>query len=200
MRPTRRMLALAAAALAVSFLVLAAGQVAAEASLFIWVGLAAVFLLDLVTSPTSRDWSIYISGPNEIFTGERGTLQIIINFNDRRPPGEIRARLAYPEGIRGPEELLFHISEDGRRAGVRAELDALRRGAWTIDEGWLSWRSRFGLRRRDSRRHRCPDPGAHGPGDQHRLARRVVATPADHLRDPPDRNGAPARMTAVVTR
>lgn len=145
MRPTRRMLVLAAAALAVSFLVLTAGQVAAEASLLIWVGIGAVFLLDLLTSPTARNWNIGITGPNEIFTGESGTLQIIINFNNRRPPGEIRARLAYPEGISGPEEISFHISEDGSRAGGRAQLKALRRGSWTIETGWLSWYGRFGL-------------------------------------------------------
>ena len=145
MRPTRRMLVLAAAALAVSFLVLAAGQAAAEASLFIWIGLGSVFVLDLLTSPTARDWSINFSGPNEIFTGESGTLQIIIGFNNRRPPGEIRARLAYPDGLSGPEEIIFYFSEDGSQAGVRAELKALRRGSWTISEGWLSWRSRFGL-------------------------------------------------------
>ena len=145
MRPTRQLLALAIAALAVSLLVIASGETAAEASLFIWAGIGTVLLLDLTTSPTSRHWQIGMTGPNEIFTGESGHLQIVIDFGNRRPPGEIHAKLAYPEGIGGPDDIRFGFSEDGRQAGVRVRLTALRRGSWQIGQGWLNWRSRFGL-------------------------------------------------------
>ena len=145
MRPTRRLLALALAALAVSLLVIASGETAAEAALFLWAGIGAVLLIDLTTSASSRHWSVNIDAPGEIFTGESGYLQIVIDFNGRRPPAEIRAKLAFPKGISGPDEILFGFSEDGSQAGVRVRLTARQRGAWLIDQGWLYWKSRFGL-------------------------------------------------------
>ena len=145
MRPSRRLLALALAALAVSLLVIASGETAAEAALFLWAGIGAVLLIDLTTSASSRHWSVNIDAPGEIFTGESGYLQIVIDFNGRRPPAEIRAKLAFPKGISGPDEILFGFSEDGSQAGVRVRLTARQRGAWLIDQGWLHWKSRFGL-------------------------------------------------------
>ena len=145
MRPTRRLLALALAALAVSLLVIASGETAAEAALFLWAGIGAVLLIDLTTSASSRHWSVNIDAPGEIFTGESGYLQIVIDFNGRRPPAEIRAKLAFPKGISGPDDILFGFSEDGSQAGVRVRLTARQRGAWLIDQGWLYWKSRFGL-------------------------------------------------------
>jgi uncharacterized protein (DUF58 family) len=145
MRPGRRLLAVGLAALAVSLLVIASGETAAEAALFIWAGIGSVLFIDLMTSASAKHWSINIEAPNEIFTGENGHLQFVIDFNGRKPPAEIRAKLAYPKGISGPEEILFGYSEDGSQAGVRVRLTARQRGAWVIDEGWLYWKSRFGL-------------------------------------------------------
>jgi len=145
MRPSRRLLALGLAALAVSLLVIASGETAAEAALFVWAGIGAILLIDLTTSPSSRHWRIHIDAPREIFTGESGYLQFVIDFNRRRPPDEVRAKLAFPKGISGPDEILFGFSQDRSQAGVRVRLTARQRGAWQIDQGWLYWKSRFGL-------------------------------------------------------
>ncbi len=145
MRPSRRLLALGLAALALSLLVIASGETAAEAALFLWAGIGAVLIIDLMTSPSSRHWQISITGPNEIFTGESGHLQIVIDFGGHRAPSEIHAKLAYPDGIGGPDDIAFGFAEDGTRAGIRVRLTAKRRGSWLIDQGWLHWTSRFGL-------------------------------------------------------
>lgn len=145
MRPSRRLLGLGLIAFAVSLLIVASGETAAEAALFLWAGIGGVLLIDMTTSASSRNWTVDLSAPNEIFTGESGHLQIVIDFNGRRPPADIRVMLAYPKGISGPAEIPFAISEDGSQAGIRVRLTARQRGAWTIDQGWLFWKSRFGL-------------------------------------------------------
>lgn len=145
MRPSRRLLALGLAALAISLLVIASGDAAAEAALLLWVGIGIVLLIDLMTSASSRHWRISITGPTEIYTGESGYLQILIDFNGHRVPPELHATFAYPDGIAGPEDIVFAFSEDASQAGIRVKLTAHRRGSWLIERGWLHWQSRFGL-------------------------------------------------------
>lgn len=78
--------------------------------------------------------------PAEIFVGETARLRLELD----RPPEGLKARLDWPEGLRGPEEFTFNPGPEGS-AVAEVPCRAVRRGIWHLDRLWLIWTSRLKL-------------------------------------------------------
>jgi len=142
MRPSTRLMVLAIGIFAVSMLSIAIEALPDDTGLYLY-GLLGVLLLgDIVVSRAGSGWHVGIDGPSEIFTHEDGRFTLSVSTRGRLP-GEIRARLAWPRGLSGPEEVRLSPTEDGAAAGM--DVRAIRRGQWSIERLWLSWASRLGL-------------------------------------------------------
>lgn len=142
MRPSTRLMLLAIGAFAVSMLAISIEPLPDELGLYLWVGIGGLLAADIALSRARSGWQVDLDGPVEIFTNEDGwfTLNLLTAGG---LPGEMRARLAWPQGLNGPEEIRLKPTEDGAAAEV--PVRAIRRGRWTIERIWLSWASRFGL-------------------------------------------------------
>jgi uncharacterized protein (DUF58 family) len=57
----------------------------------------------------------------------------------------MRARIDWPTGLEGPEEVALAPAENGDGAAAAIEVRARRRGVWPIERLWLGWSSRLGL-------------------------------------------------------
>jgi uncharacterized protein (DUF58 family) len=134
MRPSRRLLLLVAAALALSVIGLSFGAAAGRVALAGWGPLGLAFGLDLLLS-LRRRVTVEAHAPAELFTGATGELRLIAP----RAPAGLRARIDWPAGLRGPEDIDFDQGE------AAAPITAIRRGRWTIARLWLIWPSRLGL-------------------------------------------------------
>ncbi len=104
----------------------------------IWgvIGLAA--LGDAALS-LSRAKSVHVEVAEEVFVGEETRVQLTVS----PPPRGLTGKLDIPEGLRGPEEFVFHPAGGGVTAHV--PLTARRRGHWRLTRLWLKWPSRLGL-------------------------------------------------------
>jgi uncharacterized protein (DUF58 family) len=71
-----------------------------------------------------------------MFTGAEAQLRLTAS---RAPPG-LSARIDWPDGLRGPEDIA--IGPDGTGSAI---ITAAARGRWTITRLWLLWPSRLGL-------------------------------------------------------
>jgi len=104
-----------------------------------WAALAVLTLLDLAMS-FRRPRSLAVNTPAEIFVGETAGLRLELD----RPPEGLRAKLDWPEGLRGPEEFSFALGPDGS-AVAEIPCRAVRRGIWPLERLWLIWTSRLKL-------------------------------------------------------
>ncbi|MEM6620444.1 MAG: DUF58 domain-containing protein [Pseudomonadota bacterium] len=128
------MLWLAAGTLVLSVLALILGGLAREAALGLWVLLIVAGLADAAVS-YARLGEVTVDFKPEVFVGENAELTFDVA---RWRPGMV-GRVAWPEGLRGPDAFAF----DAGRAEVTAQT--VRRGTFTIDRLWLMWTSRFEL-------------------------------------------------------
>ncbi|MEL6953565.1 MAG: DUF58 domain-containing protein [Pseudomonadota bacterium] len=133
------MLALALAALGLSAIFVALGEVWRMAPMFLWLALGVYVLADLFLSPRPKR-ALAFEPPAEVYVGEEFPLTLEVS----NAPVNLRGRWDWPDGIAGPDDFFFVPAEDG--VG-RAQLGvtALRRGSWSLDQLWLSWISAFGL-------------------------------------------------------
>lgn len=141
MRPSMRLMVLGVGAFAVSMLAIAVNALPDETGLWLFGALGVMLAADIVISRAGR-WQVALDGPSEVFTHEKSAFTLSVRTAGRLPH-DIRARLAWPRGLHGPEEV--HLSGD--RGGVAAQVPvrATRRGQWPIERLWLSWASVLGL-------------------------------------------------------
>ena len=126
-------------ALVASILIIVAGVGARDVAFLPWIVLCVVAVADIVLSRKSPRDLTYDLEP-EIFVGE--TVPLTIALGETRH--QLNARLAWPDGLSGADELSFHPDGNG---GAIAQINCLggRRGVWRIEDMWLRWSSRFGL-------------------------------------------------------
>ena len=60
-------------------------------------------------------WQVGLEGPGEIFTGEAADFALWLTSGYL--PGQLSARLDWPEGLSGPDEVWFDPIENGALAG-----------------------------------------------------------------------------------
>lgn len=135
MRPSRRLLLLAALALALSVLGLAFGDDAGRVAWAGWGPLGLALAADLALS-LRRPLRLEASAPPEMFIGAQAELRL----HAARAPAGLSARIDWPDGLRGPEDIAF-----GADGTAEALITAVRRGRWPIRRLWLMWPSRLGL-------------------------------------------------------
>lgn len=138
MRPSRRLIALALAAFAVSVIAVASGGGARDWAVVVWLTLGALLAADLALSFRGRI-GVEASAPSEVFIGETAELTI---RTDRAEAG-LEARIDWPFGLVGPADIRIE-PDDGGAIG-RLPLTARRRGVWPIQQLWLRWSSRLKL-------------------------------------------------------
>lgn len=131
-RPTRRLLTLAGAALMAGGALVLAGS--PELALLPWIGIAGLAAIDLLGTPLRRP-TVTVAGPSETFVGETALLELDVT----PAPARLTARGDWPEGLTGPELVTF---ADNR---AQVTLHAKKRGQWPLAPLWLSWPSRLGL-------------------------------------------------------
>lgn len=141
MRPSTRLMIVAIVIFTVSMLAIALEALPNELGLWLWGGLGILLLADILIS-RAGSWAVEFRGPGEVFTNESTPYTLSLAAAGALP-GTIRARLAWPGGLDGPEEIALDPSEDGASATV--PVLATRRGQWKIERLWLSWGSRLGL-------------------------------------------------------
>ena len=142
MRPSTRLMVLAIGAFAVSMLAIAIEALPDETGLVLFGVLAVLLAADLVLSRASGGWQVALDGPAEIFTNEDGAFTLSLTAPGGLP-GSIRARIDWPGGLAGPDEVALAPTPDGAEAQM--EVRAVRRGRWAVERLWLSWTSRLGL-------------------------------------------------------
>lgn len=76
---------------------------------------------------------------DEVFVGEDTSLHLTVT----PAPEGLGARIDWPEGLAGPEDIAFDIAGGEGRADV--PVSAKRRGHWKLARLWLRWPSRLGL-------------------------------------------------------
>lgn len=138
MRPSRRLLALALAAFAVSVFAVAQGGGLRDGALLVWAGLGLLLMTDVVLS-WRRGVAVEAVAPAEMFAGETGE----ITFRAIGAPRAMDIRVDWPAGLEGPADAALAL--DGDDAFARVPVRARRRGAWVVDQLWLCWRSRLKL-------------------------------------------------------
>lgn len=142
MRPSRLLIVIAIAALAISILAVASGGLARETTVVIWVLLAFAILGDFVMSRVGN-LALEADAPREAFVGEGQAIALgaspRIGYGDRR----IGVRVDWPDGLSGTDEAWLEPAGDGSEASLA--FTAHRRGLWQIERAWLFWPSRFGL-------------------------------------------------------
>ncbi len=144
MRPSRRLLGLALAVLALSVLIVATPFVAPELALALWGIIGALLITDLLLSPSRRDVDLAFDGPSEVFTGETGQFSALLNTRTGRLPRSLEARLDLAEGLSGQDRFAFRPGNAHQFTGALG-ITGKRRGSYTINDIWLKWSSRLGL-------------------------------------------------------
>ncbi|MHA7775943.1 DUF58 domain-containing protein [Roseibium sp. M-1] len=104
-----------------------------------WAALGVLTVLDLALS-FRKARSLAVEAPAEIFVGETAKLRLELE----RAPLDLRAKLEWPEGLRGAEEFAFSPGPEGT-AAAEIPVKAARRGTWQLDNIWLIWTSRLKL-------------------------------------------------------
>ena len=123
------------ALLVLTILAAVAGEGVSNLALAPWAVLILVAAGDMLSS-MRRQSSLSVEAPTEVFVGEDFTLSLA----DPRAAAGQEARFDWPEGLSGPGQMSFD------RAGrLDVQVNAQRRGVWTMPFLWLRWTSRLGL-------------------------------------------------------
>jgi uncharacterized protein (DUF58 family) len=142
MRPSRLLLWLLFAALALSLVAVIVPALPVDWALLPLAMVLVAAALDWVISVGPRSIEVSISHLREVFVGEH--LEIDFKLNSKRkngslPRSEIKGRLAHVDGFETRGEFSFG------KGNITLPVLAKQRGRWTIDRLWLYWKSRFGL-------------------------------------------------------
>ncbi len=104
-----------------------------------WAVLAVLAVLDIVLS-FSRHKNLTFKMEPEIFIGETENIWLHV----ARAPAGLRARLEWPEGLHGNNDIVFqHKADSTAEAWVACR--GARRGVWKFENIWLFWPSRLRL-------------------------------------------------------
>lgn len=146
MRPSTLLMALAIGAVALSMLAIGIDALPDGTGLWLFAALGLLMLIEMALGRAPArargGWSVALDGPAEMFTGE--TAEFTLTVHAGAPTGrELRARIAWPEGLEGPDEVRLAPSPDG--AAATMEVRARRRGLWPVQTLWLAWSSPLGL-------------------------------------------------------
>ena len=133
-RPSRRFLGLGLAALVVSVVAILFGEATRPIALIAWALLGLAAFGDLIASRAGNR-SVTFAPIPELFVGETHDIKITV----APAPEGLSARIDWPEGLRGPDEIIF----DNGTATI--PVATVRRGAWEIAAIWLHWTTRLGL-------------------------------------------------------
>ena len=109
-----------------------------ELALVPWLLLLVVITGDLLLSFRRRSDALGFDAPHEIFVGEEGQISL---FDPDARAGQ-SARVNWPEGLSGPDEIGFE-PVDGGGAAANVKVRGVRRGNWSLEDIWLLWSSRF---------------------------------------------------------
>ena len=142
MRPSRLLLWLLFAALALSLVAVIVPALPVDWALLPLAMVLVAAALDWVISVGPRSIEVSISHLREVFVGEH--LEIDFKLNSKRkngslPRSEIKGRLEHVDGFETRGEFSFG------KGNITLPVLAKQRGRWTIDRLWLYWKSRFGL-------------------------------------------------------
>jgi uncharacterized protein (DUF58 family) len=142
MRPSRLLLWLLFAALALSLVAVIVPALPVDWALLPLAMVLVAAALDWVVSVGPRSIEVSISHLREVFVGEH--LEIDFKLNSKRkngslPRSEIKGRLEHVDGFETRGEFSFG------KGNITLPVLAKQRGRWTIDRLWLYWKSRFGL-------------------------------------------------------
>ena len=139
MRPSRRLLFYAMAALAASVLVIAIPALPTAVALTLWAALALAVLADAALSPTARSIDPTLDMPGEVYAGEDVAVSLRLHPRRGALPARVTARLALPEGLRGTGDFAMH------GAGGTLSIAGSQRGRFELASLWLQWPGRLGL-------------------------------------------------------
>ena len=142
MRPSTRLMVLAILAFAISMLAISIEALPNQTGLILFALLAVLLMADMVISRARGSWAVDLDGPAEIFTNDVGRFALRVAAGGF-VPRELRARIEWPRGLEGPDEVRLDQAEDG--AIAKMDVRATRRGQWPIQNLWLSWASMLGL-------------------------------------------------------
>lgn len=142
MRPSRRFLVIGAILLALSALIVATGQLPAEAAVALWVMFTTILIADLLLTPAGGRATVNITCPAEVFSGETAELDVELRGRNVLPR-RIRAKLAPDTELSPP--ISFALLANGKRAEGSVWVPARRRGQFALRAIWLEWSSRLGL-------------------------------------------------------
>lgn len=142
MRPSRLLLWLLFAALALSLVAVIAPAVPVDWALFPLVAVLVATVIDWIISVGPRSLDLSVSHLREVFVGEN--LEIDFELKSKRqngslPKAEVHGRLALVDGFETKGEFSFG------KGTITLPVLAKRRGKWLLDKLWLHWKSRFGL-------------------------------------------------------
>jgi uncharacterized protein (DUF58 family) len=139
MRPSRRLLFYAMAALAASVLVIAIPALPTAVALALWAALALAVLADAALSPTARSVDPTLDMPGEVYAGEDVAVSLRLHPRRGALPPRVTARLSLPEGLRGTGDFAMH------GAGGTLSIAGSQRGRFELASLWLQWPGRLGL-------------------------------------------------------
>lgn len=143
MRPSRRLLSFALAAFVLSALIIVASTASAEVAAVPWAVLGIAVIVDIAMGRRSGRLSLNADAPAEVFVGETVTVTLAAADRAGQVPDGLACRIALPDGLDGPGEILFEPTPDGARATL--PLLARRRGIMAIGRIWLWWVGPLGL-------------------------------------------------------
>ncbi|MEM9197090.1 MAG: DUF58 domain-containing protein [Pseudomonadota bacterium] len=122
------------------------GEAAGQGIAAIWALAALGALFDAGIS-RARPKTLDIIAPSDVFVGETARIAFDLPLRESGPDAgkaaALTGRLAWPNGLAGPEAFVFAPSRDRARAEI--QLLGQRRGVWRCDRLWLMRPSRLGL-------------------------------------------------------
>ncbi|SNZ06611.1 DUF58 domain-containing protein [Cohaesibacter gelatinilyticus] len=120
----------------VSVLIIVGGESLHDFALLPPAALGMMLVVDLLLS-FSRPRNVETDVSDEVFIGEEANIRL--QFGRFR--SDLRVRIDWPEGLKGPVETVV----DRETSVATARFKATRRGSWAIDYVWIAWESRFQL-------------------------------------------------------
>ena len=142
MRPSRLLLWLLFAALALSLVAVVTPLIPVDWALLPLAAVLTIAVVDWMISVGPRSINLDVSHLREVFVGEH--LEIDLELKSKRnngslPKSTIKGRMALVDGFETRGEFDFG------KGSITLPVLAKRRGRWVIDRLWLYWKSRFGL-------------------------------------------------------